>query len=244
MRYSFVIFLVTASAIHLWLFIRILFRKRKSLIYFLIAILFSLIIALLFFRIDFRRIYRYFSPDYSACSCASINLPKDDYFSVQLPMAKKNFAQFYLKDNSSYDEMVKKGYMVKISSSSGYEIDPLSTSSPYLQNKAYSLLKELGSRFSDELKANGIPHGVFYVHSVSRTIEQQKATAKNNPRTASKSVSVHNYGLAVDLSAVEVSGSCKTGMKCLRNVLRKMREEKKLYLCPESTNLHLTFIPQ
>lgn len=250
-KYIFPILLVVLSLINIVFFYRVLKKRKYSLFIFLMIFMISSVVCGIFFYPQFRSIYRKarsgivrYDHDCS-CTSAQFNLPKVDYYRVLLPLLNRRFPDIYLHDDAILNRLVRRGKLIPVRSDTGYIINPLRNSSAHLHPKGYALLKELGFRFHQELQRNGIPSGFFRVHSVSRTVAQQEIIRRNNPLTASRSKSAHSYGVAIDISAVRVSGNrCSEGLDCLERVLRAMHREGKLLLTPESTNLHVTFIPR
>jgi Family of unknown function (DUF5715) len=229
-----------------------LFRIRKygSLI-FILTLFCSCAIVIGFFHNDLTYLLRRFRsgiPIYGkTCSCNSANfdLPKVDYYGRLLPLLHRRFPDMYLYNESTLKALEKKGKITIIDDQPGFVINRLQHSSPYLHVRSHALLTELGSRFRAELQRSGISTGYFRVNSVSRTVAQQEIIRKNNPLTASKSKSAHSYCVAVDISSIYVGNqSCAVGIRCLEKVLREMLAEGKVLLTPESTNLHVTFIPR
>ena len=228
-----------------------LFHKRKyAKLIFIVTIIFSSAMVIGLFHNDMAYLLRRFRsgiPIYgNSCSCNSANfdLPKVDYYGRLLPILHRRFPDMYLNNESALKSLEKKGKITVINDQAGFVINNLKNSSPYLHVRSYALLTELGRRFKAELQRSGIRTGHFRVNSVSRTVAQQEIIRKNNPLTASKSKSAHSYCVAVDISSIYVGNqSCAVGIRCLEKVLREMLAEGKVLLTPESTNLHVTFIP-
>lgn len=228
-----------------------IFRKRRyGRRIFILTLIFSFSVFIGLFHNDLLYLlgrFRYGIPIYgNSCSCNSTNfdLPKVDYYGRLLPMLHRRFPDMYLYNESALKSLEKKGKITVINDQAGFIINNLKNSSPYLHVRSYALLTELGRRFKAELQRSGIRSGYFRVNSVSRTVKQQEIIRKNNPLTASKSTSAHSYCVAVDISSIYVGNqSCAVGIRCLEKVLREMLAEGKVLLTPESTNLHVTFIP-
>ena len=180
--------------------------------------------------------------DKQSCSCSisAGRLPKDKY-SKHRAEAKKLSHNTFIDDSIDRDQLRLKGDLQPIPSMMGLHIRALELSSKELHKNALPQMRELIDRFHNTCLARGIEGGELVISSVTRTADQQRHIRKNFPNAATKGTSAHSYGAAIDIVQVRSSKNCSKARQALFDVLRNMRGEGKLLLCPENRCLHVTF---
>lgn len=177
-----------------------------------------------------------------ACNCRvqSGRLPKDLY-AKHRSEAKQLSGDQFIPNAKMRAELLKEGDLVRIPHIMGLKIRPLTHSSKDLHKNALPRLQELVSRFTATCEARGIKEGELILSSVTRTEDQQKEIRKQFKNAATPGQSAHSFGAAVDILGVSSKGSCSKTKKALYDVLKNMRSEGKILLCPESQCIHVTF---
>lgn len=178
----------------------------------------------------------------AVCNCRvqSGQLPKDPY-AKHRSEAKQLSGDQFIPNAQVRTELMKEGDLVRIPHIMGLKIRPLTHSSKDLHKNALPRLQELISRFTATCEARGIKEGELILSSVTRTEDQQKLVRKKFKNAATPGKSAHSFGAAVDILGVSSKGSCSKTKKALYDVLKNMRSEGKILLCPESQCIHVTF---
>ena len=145
----------------------------------------------------------------------------------------------YVKDNKLKSQLVESGVLVKLWNGDGFVIAKMNYGSPYVHKKTYEIIKEIESRFLEIIKEQELSEMKFQIASALRTEEQQIRIRKKYPRQATKGISSHSYGASIDISAVQ-GNNCEIGRIYLGKILQDMQKEKRIYLTPESTTIHVT----
>lgn len=174
------------------------------------------------------------------CRVQSAGLPKDPYSKHRSEAKKLSGNQFILNAHTR-SELMSDGDLKRVPQMMGLHIRPLTFSSKDLHKNALPRLEELVRRFNATCEARSIKDGELILSSVTRTEDQQKQVRKKFRNTATSNKSAHSFGAAVDIVGVSSNGSCSQTKKALYDVLRNMRAEGKLLLCPESICIHVTF---
>ncbi|HOW09957.1 MAG TPA: DUF5715 family protein [Bacteroidales bacterium] len=130
---------------------------------------------------------------------------------------------------------VMKGQLTRVKGNRNYKIETMTYSYPYLTRDGKRLLREIGKRFREKTKRDGLKGSRFIVTSMTRTTEKIKGLGKTN--TNSSGNSPHLNGNAFDISYARFSimkfrvNECdKWYMKeALAEVIWQLRQEKKCW---------------
>jgi len=95
-------------------------------------------------------------------------------------------------------DLISEGKLVRVSSGRSYDIDRLTYSYTYLTPEARELLAEIGKRFREKTKREGLNGSKFIITSMTRTTEKMKGLRKNNSNASENSP--HLNGNAFDIS--------------------------------------------
>ena len=155
----------------------------------------------------------------------------DDVNDTHLTVARK----VGIKPVSSRDN-VKTKHLTKIVTCNEYKVEHLSHSVPYLTESSARLLKEIGARFQQNLKKQGIIKHRIIITSVLRTKEDISKLRKVNGNAAGNSA--HQYATTFDITYVRYDRQSIWG-KSTRNeqlanilgkVLSELRNEGRCYI--------------
>ena len=155
----------------------------------------------------------------------------DDINDTHLTAAQKQG----IKPVSSRDNLKTK-HLTKIITCDEYKVGNLTHSVPYLTESSASLLKEIGTRFQQELKKQGIIKHRIIITSVLRTREDIGKLRKVNGNAAGNSA--HQYATTFDITYVRYDRQSLFG-KSVKNeqlanilgkVLSKLRNEGRCYI--------------
>jgi len=134
----------------------------------------------------------------------------------------------------------RKAELVYIGSCPWFQVDPLTSSIPYLVPRAQLLLQDMGQAYFDSLYAKRIPLHQFIVTSVLRTQNDVRRLRQYN-RNATEN-SCHQYGTTFDICYnryVTVADPTQPAPRATRNdtlkwvlaeVLRDFREQGRCYV--------------
>jgi hypothetical protein len=165
---------------------------------------------------------------------------KDDYSSEHRPAAIALAHERFINHESDRQRLLSNGYLVPVEEGEGFGISSLNSSTAVLVPQARVRLYELGKRFRSKISDPNERMSYFVINSITRTEDQQKDVRKSNPRTATKDKSTHSYGVSFDIRKINAISDCGPAKEALRAVLIEMREEGKIYLCPERNCIHVT----
>ena len=154
-----------------------------------------------------------------------------DVNSSHLSVAKRNGIK-----PVSNRENLRTESLTKIKSCNQYKVEHLTHSVPYLTPEAAKLLNEIGARFQQELKEQGLERHRIIVTSVLRTEEDVRQLQKVNGN-ASKN-SAHQYATTFDITYVRFdrqslwgkSATNKQLANILGEVLRQLHKERRCYI--------------
>ncbi|WP_300671753.1 DUF5715 family protein [Soonwooa sp.] len=145
--------------------------------------------------------------------------------------ASKKFNIKLLKDSKDITKYNNKGKLPKIKlNGTGYKVQKLDYSHPYLVSKAKTTLEKIGSKFSKDNKGSKIT-----ITSVTRSLEDQCRLRKVN-KNASLGISSHNYGNSFDISYVRFNGKLEQNSKldaALLKVLKHFEGLGRIYYIKE-----------
>lgn len=133
--------------------------------------------------------------------------------------------------------------IVKVEDGKGYVIDghKLTHSYPYLNQRAYSVLLEMGNAYAETVKGTKAEGSVFHISSLSRTKEQQKKLLRSSHgRNATHKESAHSFGASFDIWKLESAQNCHVARKAFESVLKDFQKRGKILLCPEGNCIHVT----
>lgn len=138
------------------------------------------------------------------------------------------------------DAETRKRELVYIGSSPYYQVDPLSSSIPYLVPRAAVLLQDIGQAFFDSLYVKGVPFHKLIVTSVLRSQEDVKKLRGRNLNATENSC--HLYGTTFDIcynrykTVENPDGPSRRQVRndtlkwVLSEVLRDMRVQQRCYI--------------
>jgi hypothetical protein len=132
-------------------------------------------------------------------------------------------------------QRVVQGKLFEIENSSGFILEDMSHSYPYLTKDGRDLLIEAGKRFRDKISDTRLKGSRFTITSMTRTTDKLKTLREVNSNTSLNSP--HLYGNAFDISYLRFSTRkmfltyCdkKYLKEALAEVIWKLREEKKCW---------------
>lgn len=130
---------------------------------------------------------------------------------------------------------VMKGQLTRVKGTRNYKIETMTHSYPYLTPDGKRLLREIGRRFREKTKKDGLKGSKFIVTSMTRTTEKIKGLGKTNMNASDNSP--HLNGNTFDISYARFSimkfrvKECdKWYMKeALAEVIWELRQEKKCW---------------
>lgn len=155
----------------------------------------------------------------------------DDVNDTHLTAAQKHG----IKPVSSRDNLKTK-HLTKIITCDEYKVGNLTHSIPYLTESSANLLKEIGTRFQQELKKQGIIKHRIIITSVLRTKEDIGKLRKVNGNASGNSA--HQYATTFDISYVRYDRQSIWGKSTkneqlaniLGKVLSELRNEGRCYI--------------
>lgn len=155
---------------------------------------------------------------------------------VQLEAAKANGIDPIVDLRTAYN---LRQPIVKIHTCDAYSVEPMSHSIPYLVPKAAKLLRDIGTAFSDTVKARGGKAYRIRVTSLTRTAYSVSKLLKRN-RNASQQ-SCHRYGTTFDISWIKfdcLDPSFIVSLEDLKNILAEVvyneRQQGRCYVMFET----------
>ncbi len=163
---------------------------------------------------------------------------KNNPYRLHIAEGKKRVSTPY-KNSSELRKASHKSKVKRISNSTGFIVDDLSHSEPYLHPDAAKILFEIGKRFAE--KSDGHK---FIITSLTRTIENQTKLTKSNIN-ASPNTSSHSYAVSFDLAYSKFNRNREynhNAHKALEETLIKLQKEKRIYVLREkqSACYHVT----
>ena len=157
---------------------------------------------------------------------------KRDTYKLHVRVAKSNGIPLLLT-NKGISNSINNGGLIKIKKSSGFKINKLEFSKPYLSKKASLILTEIGQLFYNKTKGQA-----FTVTSFTRSVASQKKLIKSNGN-ATKNTSSHSYGASFDISYIRFNGKRRVNCELqseLESTLTSMQKQGKIYLIYEKRN--------
>jgi len=150
------------------------------------------------------------------------------------------------------DDLVDEGRLERVSNTKNYVVKRLTHSHPYLRPVAHDFLDDLGKRYRQKLKKNGLGNYSFQISSLLRTKESQKSLSRSNVNASSNTA--HLYGLTLDIAyksvvkkplpwmKVEVADA--KAIKLLSETIGDMRREGRCVVVTERIEkcFHITVI--
>ncbi|MFT4093338.1 MAG: DUF5715 family protein [Niabella sp.] len=136
-----------------------------------------------------------------------------------------------LKNLAHIKALANKKKLVHVLPNRGYAIAKLTYSRPYLNPRAYNILKTIGSRFYTKSRKK-----TFMVTSITRTLYDQKRLSRVNSNAVTGKLSSHNYGCSFDLSYIRFNrrkGSNPNLEMILQGILTQLQAQRKLYFIKE-----------
>jgi hypothetical protein len=163
---------------------------------------------------------------------------KKNYYRLHRKSASKLTDAALISDFETQIELQSKGILVPIGDSTGYLVESMNYGSPYLHQEALEMLEEIEERYLQRQQELNLPIARFVISSAARTEEQQEAL-RGKTSAATKGTSSHSYGASIDIPKI-IGKRCSESRELLLQILEEMQLEKKIYLCPESTTIHVT----
>lgn len=124
-----------------------------------------------------------------------------------------------IESEEHFGNLIKEKKLVLVSEGTGYRVDKLTHSYPYITPRSKEVMDEIGQAFETLTKEATF----FTVTSVTRTPEQQQSLRKRN-RNATSGISSHSYGVSFDISYIRFNGK-KGGNRSAQKDLEKVLEE-------------------
>jgi hypothetical protein len=139
------------------------------------------------------------------------------------------------KDEKEIHERVAQGKLQEVKNSTGFIVEEMSHSYPYLTSDGKALLIEIGRRFREKISGTRLRGSRFKITSMTRTTDKLKKLREVNSNTSPNSP--HLYGNAFDISYLRFSTRkffltyCdkKFLKEALAEVIWDLREENKCW---------------
>jgi hypothetical protein len=103
-----------------------------------------------------------------------------------------------IRDRDAVEQLVAEHALIPLISNEYYSVQRMRYSLPYVTADKANLLKLIGVRFQEALRAEGLPAYRFVITSATRTREDQVALTRVNTNAA-RSRSSHEFGTTVDI---------------------------------------------
>ena len=152
-----------------------------------------------------------------------------------------------IEDQATHDALVTQGALVRLPvRGDGYRINTpeLRHSSPYFSRTMVDAFTDMTERWAGRMRAAGFKSPRVLVNSGTRTVPQQKRIAELHSG-ATRRISAHSYGAALDLKRIEYRG--RHGQKArdeARALLKEVLDESEAFFwVPEGSNFHITAKP-
>ncbi|MDI1323279.1 MAG: DUF5715 family protein [Algoriphagus sp.] len=136
-----------------------------------------------------------------------------------------------IESGEHFQKLINENKLVPINRGSGYQVDKLKHSHPFVTPRSKIILEEIGQAF--QVSANEETY--FTITSVTRTPEQQQKLRKRN-RNATSGVSSHSYGVSFDISYIRFNGKKGpnwSAQKDLESVLNDFQAANKIFFIKE-----------
>jgi len=130
-----------------------------------------------------------------------------------------------------FQKLINDNKLVSINRGSGYQVDKLKHSHPFVTPRSKIILEELGQAFQVAAKEESY----FTITSVTRTPEQQQNLRKRN-RNATSGISSHSYGVSFDISYIRFDGKKgpnRSAQKDLESILNDFQAANKIFFIKE-----------
>lgn len=136
-----------------------------------------------------------------------------------------------IESEEHFQKLINDNKLMPINRGSGYQVDKLTHSHPYVTPRSKTILEELGQAF--QVSAN--EESYFTITSVTRTPEQQQNLRKRN-KNATSGISSHSYGVSFDISYIRFNGKKgpnRSAQKDLESVLNDFQAANKIFFIKE-----------
>ena len=182
-------------------------NKNYILIYLLIGLVFSVLIALYFIinknndtvQHGFYKNCNQITDANAPILPSSILNDKND---LHLIHALKNGIAKPIASNHEFDSTIlilkNKSILIELKDNNLYHLKSLNHSHPYLVPEAVDMVNEIAVRFQERLKEKKLPQFCFFLTSLLRTVETQSKLSKRNRNATIHTA--HYYGTTVDIS--------------------------------------------
>ena len=136
-----------------------------------------------------------------------------------------------IESGEHFQKLINSNQLVLINRGTGYQVDKLTHSHPFITPKSKTVLEELGQAFQKLASEESF----FTITSVTRTPEQQQKLRKRN-RNATSGISSHSYGVSFDISYVRFDGKKGpnwSAQKDLESLLNDFQAANKIFFIKE-----------
>lgn len=152
-----------------------------------------------------------------------------------------------IENQRIHDSLVAAGELIRLPvRGDGYRINTpeIIESSPYFCRALVEEFSALSAEWSRRMEQQGFNNSRLVVNSGTRTVPQQKRIAETHPG-ATKGISAHSYGAALDLVRIEYYGKAGQPERDQARALLKecLNESEAFFWVPEGSNFHLTVKP-
>lgn len=136
-----------------------------------------------------------------------------------------------IESEEHFGQLIQEKKLILVSEGTGYRVDKLTHSYPYITPRSKAILDEIGQAFETLTKKTTF----FTVTSVTRTPEQQTNLRKRN-KNATAGISSHSYGVSFDISYIRFNGKKggnRSAQKDLETVLNEFQAANKIFFIKE-----------
>ena len=152
-----------------------------------------------------------------------------------------------IEDQRMHDELVADGTLVRLPvRGDGYRINTsaLQNSSPYFCAPMVAAFTRLTSEWAARMREAGFNSPRVLVNSGTRTVPQQKRILEKH-KGATKGISAHSYGAAIDLKRIEYRGRHGLAARDEARAILKdcLLQSEAFFWVPEGSNFHITAKP-
>ena len=151
------------------------------------------------------------------------------------------------------DSLVLMGELILISDKKSFVVEELTHSHPYLTEKAYDLLSEIGKRFQEKQAEHKLKPRKMIVTSLLRTEKSQSSLRRRNVN-ATRDTTAHLFGTTFDIAKNKFVKKDFFGnneyysgtryQRLLEEVLKELREEGRCVVAREKRQacFHITVV--
>jgi len=153
-----------------------------------------------------------------------------------------------IENQEIHDRLVAEGRLIRLPvRGNGYRIktNEIVYSSPYFSERMLEAFEDLTTEWARRMREAGFRRPRVVISSGTRTVPQQKNIAKEHSG-ATKRISAHSYGAAMDLIRIEYFGKAgQEGRDEARALLKEcLNDSEAFFWVPEGSNFHITAKPK